>query len=57
MSSISIKELTSILKNYPDNYEVIMKISTNYDTKAGTSIAYINGYEVDDDFREIRLMN
>ena len=27
------------------------------DTKAGTSIAYINGVKRDDEFKEIRLMN
>lgn len=27
------------------------------DTKAGTSIAYINGVKRDEEFKEIRLMN
>ena len=56
MSSILAGELINILKQHP-NYEVIMEITTGHDTKAGTSIAYINGCSVDDDFREIRLKN
>lgn len=28
-----------------------------YDTKAGTSIAYINEVKRDEEFKEIRLMN
>lgn len=35
----------------------IMKIRTGYDTKAGTSIAYINGVRRDEEFKEIGLMN
>ena len=57
MSSISVGELRYILNKYPDDYEVIMKITTKYDIEAGTSIAFINGIEVNDEFKEIRLMN
>ena len=57
MSSILVGELKDILENVPDDYEVIMEITTGCDTKAGTSIAYINGVKIDDDFKEIRLMN
>lgn len=57
MSSISKEELISCIENYPDDAEVIMEISTKYDVKAGTSIAYINGIMYDEIYNEIRLMN
>lgn len=57
MSSLLVGELKDILENVPEDYEVIMEIRTECDTKAGTSIAYINGVKIDDDFKEIRLMN
>lgn len=57
MSSISVGELKHILSKYPDDYEVIMEITTKYDIKAGTSIAFINGIKPDNESREIRLMN
>ena len=57
MSSLLVGELKDILENVPEDYEVIMEIRTGCDTKAGTSIAYINGVKRDDDFKEIRLMN
>lgn len=57
MSSLLVGELKDILENIPEDYEVIMEIRTGCDTKAGTSIAYINGVKIDDDFKEIRLMN
>ena len=49
--------LKDILENVPEDYEVIMEIRTGCDTKAGTSIAYINGVKRDEEFKEIRLMN
>lgn len=57
MSSISVGELKYILSKYPDDYEVIMEITTKYDVEAGTSIAFINGIKPDNESREIRLMN
>ena len=57
MSNISVGELRYILNKYPDDYEVIMQLTTKYDIEAGTSIAFINGIEVNDEFKEIRLMN
>ena len=57
MSSLLVGELKDILENIPEDYEVIMEIRTGCDTKAGTSIAYINGVKTDDEFKEIRLMN
>lgn len=61
MSSISVGELKNILENYPDDYEVIITIKHKHpiskeDGEKGW-IAYINGIEADNDFREIRLMN
>nr|WP_270249160.1 hypothetical protein [Coprococcus catus] len=49
MSSISVGELKHILDKYPD--------ATKYDIEAGTSIDFINGIEVNDEFKEIKLMN
>ena len=57
MSSISVGELKYILSKYPDDYEVIMQLTTKYDVEAGTSIAFINGIKPDNEFREIRLTN
>lgn len=57
MSSLLVGELKDILENVPEDYEIIMEIRTGCDTKAGTSIAYINGVKKDDEFKEIRLMN
>lgn len=57
MSSISVGELRYILSRYPDDYEVIMEVTTKYDVEAGTSIAFINGVKPNNEFREIRLMN
>ena len=54
MSSILVSELKAILENVPEDYEVIMEIRTGCDTKAGTSIAYINGVRRDEEFKEIR---
>ena len=57
MSNLLVGELKDILENVPEDYEVIMEIRTGCDTKAGTSIAYINGVRRDEKFKEIRLMN
>ena len=57
LSSILVGELKDILENVPEDYEVIMEITTGCDTKARTSIADINGVKRDDEFKEIRLMN
>ena len=57
MSSILVGELKAILENVPEDYEVLMEITTGCDTKAGTSIAYINGVKREEELKEIRLMN
>lgn len=61
MSSISVGELKNILENYPNDYEVIMSIKHNYPISKESGekgwIAHINGIGVDDNFREIKLMN
>ena len=57
LSSLLVGELKDILENVPEDYEVIMEIRTGCDTKAGTSIAYINGVRRDEEFKEIKLMN
>lgn len=57
MSSISVGELKYCLEEYPDDYEVIMnwKWKENGDSKE--AIAYINGIKLDNDYREVRLLN
>lgn len=61
MSSISVGELKMYLDSYPDDYEVIMNIHHKYDISKESGIAgwlaMINGIHVDDDKREVRLMN
>jgi len=57
LSSISVGELKAILENIPDDYEVIMEINTKHDSKAGTSIAFINGIKKDEEYKEVRLLN
>ena len=57
MSSILVSELKAILEDVPEDYEVIMEITTGCDTKVGTSTAYINGVKREEEFKEIRLMN
>ena len=61
MSSISVCELKSILEKYPDDYEVIIAIKHKYPISQEEGekgwITYINGIRIDDNFREIQLMN
>ena len=54
MSNLLVGELKDILESVPEDYEVIMEIRTGCDTKAGTSIAYINGVRRDEEFKKIR---
>ena len=61
MSSILVGELKAILDTCPDDYEVVINIKHNHPISKEEGIkgwcAYINGVKVDNDFREIRLMN
>ncbi len=57
MSSITVGDLRRILEDAPEEYEVVMETTTNYDVKAGTSYAYINGIREDNSTRSIYLMN
>lgn len=57
MSSISVGELRDILKEFPDDYMVVMQINTKHDTPAGKSFAYINGIKAEDVLSEVRLLN
>lgn len=63
MSSISVSELISHLQSYPDDYEVIMDWKWKEYNQAKDeveqkhSIAFINGIERNDGYREVRLMN
>ena len=60
MSSIIANDLISILEDHKD-YEVVMNLKQNYsiskeEGKKGW-LAYINGVAIDDERKEIRLMN
>lgn len=57
MSSITVGDLRRSLEDAPDEYEVVMEITTNYDVEAGTSYAYINGIREEKSTRSIYLMN
>lgn len=61
MSSITVFELKNILNRYPDNAEVVMQLHHKYDISKESGekgwIAYINGINYNEDFREVRLMN
>ena len=53
MSSITVGEIKRLLKEVPDDYEVIMELNKGN----SSAIAMINGFRVVDDYREVRLMN
>jgi len=61
MSSISVGDLKSILENYLHDYEIVVNIKHKYPISKEEGLrgwdAYINGVKVDNDFREVRLMN
>lgn len=61
MSSISVGELKMYLDSYPDDYEVLMNIHHKYDIPKESGIngwiAIVNGIHVDDNRKEVRLMN
>lgn len=61
MSSISVGDLKFIIENYPDDYEVVMNIKHKYPISKEEGLRgwydYINSVKVNDNFREIRLMN
>lgn len=61
MSSIPVGDFKELLEECPDDYEVIMEIRHKYTIPKSMGekgwIAQINGIHVDDDKREIRLMN
>ncbi|MDO4678522.1 MAG: hypothetical protein Q4B00_07875 [Eubacteriales bacterium] len=48
---ICIPVIYLILEDVPEDYEVIIETTTGCDTKAGTSIAYINGVKRDEEFK------
>lgn len=60
MSSISVEELISAIDRFPD-YEVIMNIHHRYDIPKESGekgwLAYINGIDINHEYKEIRLMN
>lgn len=60
MSSIISYDLISILEDHKD-YEVVMNIKHNYPISKESGqkgwLAYINGVAIDDERKEIRLMN
>lgn len=50
-----------MLEHYPDDYEVVMNIKHKYDISKESGekgwISYINGIHIDDNWKEVRLMN
>lgn len=60
MSSIIADDLISILEDHK-NYEVVMNIKHNYPISKESGqkgwITYINGVEINEERKEIRLMN
>lgn len=50
-------ELKVLIKDIPDDYEVIFKITERKNGKRVESIAYINGPTVNNDYKEFYLMN
>jgi hypothetical protein len=56
MSSITVGEIKRLLKEVPDDYEVIMELNKG-NNENSSAIAMINGFRVVDDYREVRLMN
>jgi hypothetical protein len=56
MRSITIKELKTLIKDVPDDYEVIMEWTISGNTEK-TTIAMVNGFAVEDEKREVRLLN
>ena len=61
MSSISVEDLRIYLSDVPNDYEVIMKIKHKCDISKETGekgwLAYINGIHVNDEYKEVYLMN
>lgn len=56
MSSITVGEIKRLLKEVPDDYEVIMELNKG-NNENSSAIAMINGFRVVDDYRVVRLMN
>lgn len=57
MSSISVYELKKSLESYPDDYEVIMRWKWKENEGCKESIAYINGIKLNEQHKEIELLN
>lgn len=55
--SIQVKQLINLLEKVPDDYEVIFELTERSEGESKTSIAFINGFRVEDEYREVRLMN
>ena len=55
--SIRVKRLISLPEKVPDDYEVIFELTERSEGESNTSIAFINGFRVGDEYREVRLMN
>lgn len=57
MSSISVGELKQRLEDIPDDYEVTMELSMFNVRESRTMVADINGIKVEEEYREVHLMN
>ena len=55
--SVQVKRLISLPGKVPDDYEVIFELTERSEGESKTSIAFINGFRVGDEYREVRLMN
>ena len=56
MSSITVKDIKNLLEDVPDDYQVIM-VLTKKTEEEKTVLSMINGFQVLDRDREVRLLN
>ena len=47
----------SLLEKVPDDYEVVFELTERAEDENKTSNAFINGFMVEDEYMEVRLMN
>ena len=56
MSSITVKDIKDMLADVPDDYQVIMVLTKKREEEK-TMISMVNGFQVLDRDREVRLLN
>lgn len=57
LQGIKDDTVREMLEKVPDDYEVIFELTERSEGESKTSIAFINGFRVEDEYREVRLMN